>query len=139
MEPASWIALIGAIVSAATAASSAADTGPYQPLPTGPRPGGPQRPTLSMQEEPERQNPLPGAALDLALAGLNAGMQTGTGISATPTAEAAQEEMRRMTQQTGAYPSPMATHGAIGSVRPYAPMYEQYGQPNGRQQLGWGY
>ncbi len=97
---------------------------PYQPIQTGPRPGGPQRPQLGMRQQSSGPSPLLGGALDLALAGLNYGMQPDMGLSATPRATAAQEEMRRMTQQTGAYPSPMATQG---SVRPYAPMYGQYG------------
>ena len=97
---------------------------PYQPIQTGPRPGGPQRPQLGMRQQSSGPSPLLGGALDLALAGLNYGMQPDMGLSATPRATAAQEEMRRMTQQTGAYPSPMATQGP---VRPYAPMYGQYG------------
>ena len=97
---------------------------PYQPIQTGPRPGGPQRPQLGMRQQSSGPSPLLGGALDLALAGLNYGMRPDAGLVATPRAAAAQEEMRRMTQQTGAYPSPMATQG---SVLPYAPMYGQYG------------
>ena len=102
---------------------------PYQPIQTGPRPGGPQRAQLGMRQQSRGPSPLLGGALDLALAGFNYGMQPNVGLVATPRAAAAQEEMRRMTQQTGAYPIPMATQGALGSVRPYSPMYGQYGAP----------
>jgi len=48
---------------------------PYQPIQTGPRPGGPQRPQLGMRQQSSGPSPLLGGALDLALAGLNYGMQ----------------------------------------------------------------
>jgi hypothetical protein len=132
MDPAT-ISLISAGLGLIPGLADLFTSDPYQPIQTGPRPGGPQRPQLGMRQQPSGPSPLLGGALDLALAGLNYGMQPDAGLSATPRAAAAQEEMRRMTQQTGAYPSPMATQG---SVRPYAPMYGQYG---GYVPLGGGY
>lgn len=126
MDPAT-IGLISAGLGLIPGLADLFTSDPYQPIQTGPRPGGPQRPQLGMRQQSSGPSPLLGGALDLALAGLNYGMQPDMGLSATPRATAAQEEMRRMTQQTGAYPSQMATQGALGSVRPYAPMYGQYG------------
>jgi len=126
MDPAT-IGLISAGLGLIPGLADLFTSDPYQPIQTGPRPGGPQRPQLGMRQQSSGPSPLLGGALDLALAGLNYGMQPNVGPVATPRAAAAQEEMRRMTQQTGAYPSPMATQGALGSVRPYAPMYGQYG------------
>jgi hypothetical protein len=48
---------------------------PYQPIQTGPRPGGPQRAQLGMRQQSSGPSPLLGGALDLALAGFNYGMQ----------------------------------------------------------------
>ena len=74
MDPAT-ISLISAGLGLIPGLADLFTSDPYQPIQTGPRPGGPQRPQLGLQQQPSGPSPLLGGALDLALAGLNYGMQ----------------------------------------------------------------